>query len=443
MKERTIKIAHDALAASRAPETEVIVSSSNSALTRFAGNTIHQNVAEEDTSVTIRAVDGRRVGVASGNDASKAALKKLAESALDIARAQAEIPDFPGLPGRKSVVEVLAFSKETARLKPTDRAAFAMEIIRPATEAGAGASGTVSNESGVLAVANSRGVSIAARRTEFETTAVIEKAGGAGYGAVLAWDHRHADRSRTGRMALEKCLASVDAEALDAAEYTVVLEPAAVAGLISYMAYMGFGAQSYLEGRSFLSGKLGKKVMHESVSIRDDGLSPEGMPMSFDFEGQPKQRVTLIEKGVAANVVYDSYYGARAGVESTGHALPPGFAGGPLPTNLFMAGGDSSLDEMISTTGRGLLVTRFHYVNIADPANAVLTGLTRDGTFLIENGRVSRPVKNLRFTESMTAAFSAVEALSRERTLVPEMLGGAVVPTVKLSRFRFTGTTEF
>jgi len=443
MNVRTTKIAEQALALSKADQTEVIVWAVDSALTRFANNTIHQNVAEENASVTVRAVVGKRIGAAGGNDVSKTGLKRLVAKAIEIATCQGETEDFPGLPGRASIVEVLGFSRETAALSPDERAAAATAIIKPSAESGANASGTVSNESSVLTVANSLGAAASYRATQFEVSAVIEKGSGAGYAAGISIDHRHVDGKRIGAVALEKCLASQDPIAVEPAEYTVVLEPQAVAGLVGYMAYMGFGAQSYSEGRSFISGRLGEKIMHESVSVWDDGLDSAGMPMPFDFEGQPKTRVSIIESGVARNVVYDSYYGAKAGVQSTGHAMPPGFMGGPLPTNLFMAPGKSSIEEMIASTGRGLLVTRFHYVNIADPAKGVLTGLTRDGTFLIENGRVTRPVRNLRFTESMPRAFSAVEALSRERTLEPEMLGAILAPAAKMARFRFTGTTEF
>jgi len=444
MTERAAGIAAQALDLSKAGQTEVIVSSSESALTRFANNTIHQNVAEENASVTIRAVAGRKVGIASGNDVSKAGLKRLARSALEIARHQSEVPDFPGLPGAKPVAEVGAYSDATARLTPAKRAAMALAVIKPAARKGANASGTVSHDAGSLAVVNSLGVRASFARTEFEVTAVIEKETGAGYAGAISADHRRVNAKAVGSAALAKCLKSQNPRSIEPGEYTVVLEPQAVAGLLSYIAYMGFGAQGYVEGRSFLSGRMGETLMHESVSIWDDGLDPGGLPAPFDYEGQPKSRVNLIEAGVARNVVYDTYYAAKsAGAASTGHALPPGFTGGPLPTNIFMAPGESSLDEMIASTEMGLLVTRFHYINIADPARAVLTGLTRDGTFLVKKGRVRYPVKNLRFTESMLSAFSAVEALSRERSLESEMLGAMLVPAMKVSRFRFTGATEF
>jgi len=443
VNERNEKIAAEVLAASKAAQTEVIVISGASALTRFANNTIHQNVAEEDVSVTVRAVDGKHVGVASGNDFSKPGLRRLAATALDIARQLPEIPDFPGLPGKAAVADALSYSKDTASMSPRARAKAAAQVIRPSASKGANASGTVSSDWAVLTAANSHGASATARRSEYEVTAVIEKGSGAGYAGGLSWDARKIDARRVGAAALAKCLSSAEPQPIEPASYTVILEPQAVAGLLSYIAYMGFGAQSFIEGRSFTSGRTGQKIMHESVSIWDDGLDPEGMPMPFDYEGQPRKRVNLIEKGVARGVVYDTWYGAKGGAASTGHALPPDFPEGPLPTNLFMAAGGSSLEEMIASTEKGILVTRFHYVNIADPSKAVLTGLTRDGTFLVENGRVAHPVRNLRFTESMLSAFSSVEALSRERSLESSMLGGVVAPAAKISSFRFTGATEF
>lgn len=443
MKKANETIARRVLEVSKAGQTEVIVQASAGALTRFANNTIHQNVAEENRSVTVRAVDGRRVGIASGNDLSPAGLKQLASAALEIARAQSEIPDFPGLPSAQAVTKVEAYFAGTAELSPAKRASAAMAIIKPSRRTGASASGTVSNEASHITVANSLGVLESAARTEYEVTTVIEKASGAGYAGGVAANREKVGAAAIGRRALQKCVRSAEPRDIEPGEYSVVLEPAAVAGLLSYMAYMGFGAQNYLDGRSFLCNRLGAKVVHESVSIWDDGLDPAGLPSPFDYEGQPRRRVSIIENGVAKNIVYDTYTAARSNAASTGHALPPNFTVGPLPTNLFMSAGTETLDDMISNTGHGLLVTRFHYINIADPMNAVLTGLTRDGTFLITRGRIRHPVKNLRFTESMLKAFSSVEGLSVERSLESAILGAAYVPAARISGFRFTGTTQF
>lgn len=443
MKDRTERIAGIVLAASRADETEVIVSEGVQSLTRFANNAIHQNVSEENTSVTIRVALGKRVGVAAGNDVSNAGLRRLVKTALDIAKQSIEVAEFPGLPGPKPIAEVQAFCKDTSVLTPTMRARAAAGMIKPALRKGAVASGFVANSQGAMRVANSKGVDALIRRTEYEVSAVIEKDSGAGYAGGISCAKSGVNARAVGRTALCKCIKSMDPKAVEPGEYTVILEPQALAELIAYMGYMGFGAQNFDEGTSFLCGRIDTKVAGDAVSIWDDGLDAEGMPISFDFEGVPKRKVMLIEGGVARGVVYDTLYAAKAGRESTGHALPPGYTGGPLPTNLFMAPGESSREEMIRSTERGLLVTRFHYINIADQPHAVLTGMTRDGTFLIEKGKVRRPIKNLRFTESMLKAFSNVQAISRDRSVEPSMLGGIVVPTVKIADFLFTGATAF
>jgi PmbA protein len=443
MTESLRKLAAGVIAASKADQTEVVVSGGGSALTRFAGNTIHQNVAEENVSVTIRAIVGKRIGVASSNDVSPRGLKTLARTALDIAKHQPETPDFPGLPEAKPAAQVKAYSDAISSVTPAKRATAAVSIIKPAARKGATASGTISAEYGELAIANSLGVDAAYMSSAFEASAVIEKGSGAGYAGAISWEPSRVDVKRVGKVALTKCLKSADPQPIEAGEYTVVLEPQAVAELVAYMAYMGFGAQDFIDGTSFLTNRIGQKIMSDSVSIWDDGLDEAGMPAPFDYEGVPKQRVSFIEGGVAKGVVYDTYFAAKAGKVSTGHALPAGYGEGPLPTNIVMAAGTSSIEEMIASTEHGLLVTRFHYVNIADPANAVLTGLTRDGTFLITRGKVTRPVKNLRFTENMIKAFASVEALSKERSLEPAMLGAMVVPAAKIASFRFSGTTEF
>ena len=353
MSTRTEQAAAQVLAASKAPETEVIVTESRSALTRFAGNTIHQNVAEENLSALVRVVWQKRIGVASGNDMSPSGLRRLARQALDIAKHQPAVPDFPGLASKEPIAQVEGFSGEVTSITPAKRASAAAKIIGPAARKGATASGVVSQETGLITVANSRGAGGTFRNSAFEASAVIEKGSGAGYAGAISWVPSRVDVARVGKVALKKAIASDDARSLAPDNYTVILEPQAVADLIAFMGYMGFGAQDFLEGTSFLSSRMGQKVMHESVSIWDDGLDPAGMPMPFDYEGVPKRRVSLIENGMARGVVYDTHYAAKAGARSTGHALPPTYGGGPLPTNLFMAPGTSSLDEMVASTERG------------------------------------------------------------------------------------------
>ena len=192
-----------------------------------------------------------------------------------------------------------------------------------------------------------------------------------------------------------------------------------------------------------MAGKFGKRIVGKNISIWDDGFDSRGLPMPFDFEGVPKQRVDIIQSGVAKEVVYDSHTANREGKHSTGHALPAPNTFGPIPLNLFMAPGDSSKEEMLSSTSHGLWVTRFHYVNVVHPLKAVLTGMTRDGTFWIENGEIAYPVKNLRFTQGILEALSRVEQISKRLTLQKTWFGGTVAPALKIESFNFTGATEF
>jgi predicted Zn-dependent protease len=230
---------------------------------------------------------------------------------------------------------------------------------------------------------------------------------------------------------------------LKAGEYTVILEDHAVATLLTYLSYLGFGALPMQEKRSFMAGQLGKKITGSNVSIWDDGLDASGLPVPFDFEGMPKRRVNLITNGVAEAVVYDTYTASREGKESTGHALPAPNTYGPLPGNLFMQSGEHSKAEMLASVDRGLWVTRFHYVNPVHPLKTVLTGMTRDGTFLIEDGAIAGGVKNLRFTQNVLEAFARVRMISLDSRLGRSFFGGIRVPSVLIDGFAFTGVTEF
>jgi predicted Zn-dependent protease len=230
------------------------------------------------------------------------------------------------------------------------------------------------------------------------------------------------------------------AAALEPGEYEVILEEYAVAGLLEYLSYIGFSGLAHEEGRSFMD--LGKQLMSESVGIWDDGHDPSGLPIPIDFEGVVRQRVDLIERGVAKAVVHDAATGSRAGTGSTGHALPAPNLIGPMASSLFMAPGSTPRDELIGGVERGVWVTRFHYINPVHPKKAILTGMTKDGTFLIEDGRLTRPILNLRFTQAIPEAFSDVRAASRETKLVPgEFFGAARAPALHLGAFNFTGAT--
>lgn len=441
------------LTRSTADQTEVVILAGESYLTRFANSTIHQNVAEANTEVRIRVVvrdpglEGARVGVATTNDLEDEALASTLENALEIARLQRANPDFRSLPEPGGPLpEVDAFSDVTAGCTPEERARGVGDICLMARDVNLAASGALTTAALEVGVINSLGIRAYQPATFADINTVVMSDTSAGYASNLALDFDQLDFEALGREAVDKCLQSQNPQVLEPGEYTVILEPYAVQDLLQMMAFTGFGALAYQEGRSFMVGKLGEQIVDGRVSIWDDGLSKDGIPWSFDFEGVAKQRVDLIENGVARGVVYDSYRaGKEEGKQSTGHALPAPNGMGPFPLNLFFGPGDATLDEMIATTERGIYVTRFHYTRPVEPKKVVITGMTRDGTFLIENGEIAHPVKNLRFTQGYLDALNEVEMIGREARLLPGMASMARtrVPALKLGRFRFTGATEF
>jgi PmbA protein len=445
-QKRIHKITDDILARSTADQTEVVILAGDEALTRFANSTIHQNVAETDAEVRIRTVLGTRVGVAATNDLADEALQQTLETALAIARLQPENPDFKSLPGPQPIAEVAAFSEATAACQPEQRAKGAGVICMMARDAGVIASGALTTTVVEVAVANSLGTFAYYATTYADVNTVVMSDTSAGYASALALDFDALDFEALGREALEKCLHSQNPRSVEPGEYGVILEPYAVQDFIQMMSYTGLNAVALQEGRSFLAGRIGQQIVDPRISIWDDALDPAGLPWPFDFEGVPKQRVDFIDKGVARGVVYDSYRaGKEEGKSSTGHALPAPNSMGPFPLNVFIAPGDATLEEMIAGTERGLYITRFHYTRPAEPRKVVVTGMTRDGTFLVENGEIAYPVKNLRFTQSYVEALNHVEMVGREPRLLSG-LGGLArdsVPALKLGTFTFTGVTEF
>jgi predicted Zn-dependent protease len=443
---RIKKITNAILARSSADQTEVVILAGDDALTRFANSTIHQNVAVTDTEVRIRVVLGNRVGVATTNNLDEEALVRTLDNAMAIARLLPENPDFKSLPDPQTLPRITAFSQATAGFTPEDRAKRVGIICMKARSDGLVASGALSTSTLEIGVESSLGTSAYFPTTYANINTVIMSDTSAGYAADLALDINDLDFEAIGAEAVNKCLRSKDPRPLDPGAYTVILEPYAVQDVIQMMSYTGFSALAMQEGRSFMAGKIDQQIVDPSISIWDDGQDPTGIPIPFDFEGVPKHRVELIEKGVARGVVYDSYHaGKEEGKTSTGHALPAPNSFGPLPINLFFAPGSSSLEDMIKSTKRGVYVTRFHYTRPVEPTKVVITGMTRDGTFLIENGEIACPVKNLRFTQSYLESLSTVDMIGKESRLLTGLASIArdSVPALKLGAFTFTGATEF
>jgi PmbA protein len=423
-------------------EAEVLVMAEDSALTRFANSEIHQNVAESNITVNVRFVVGRRVGVASTGRTDAEGLRGVADKAGAIARHAAEQEDWAGLPEPRPIAEVpAAFSAATAAATPELRAEAVRAVIAQADEHGVVAYGSFATGVDTTAVANSKGIRAAAARTGSQLLTVsMGPDGGTGYAEAAAVDASTIDAAALGREAATKARASANPVAIEPGDYPVVLEEVAVVDILDMLGYLGFSALAVEEGRSFY--EPGRRVGSELVTIWDDGADPAGLPMAFDYEGVGKQRVSLVERGVCRDVVYDAGTGARAGVASTGHGLPAPNPYGPFPINMLMAPGDTPRASLIEGLERGLLVTRFHYTNPVHPKLAIVTGMTRDGTFLVEGGRIVGPVRNLRYTQSYLEALAGVEAIGAERRTLRGFLGGAVASALRIASWTFTGATE-
>ncbi|MEW6723636.1 MAG: metallopeptidase TldD-related protein [Bacillota bacterium] len=444
-RERVLELLERALSASPGDQTEVVFIGHNQNLTRFAENQIHQNVAEKNARLSVRVVVGKKVGVAGTNSLDEEAVRSAVARATEIARWQRDNPRFVSLPAPVPIAgQSEAFYQSTADCSPEERAGMVGMLINRCRREGLRGAGALATGTAELAVANSLGVRAYTAGTTASFSTVVMSEDSSGYADFSSSDIGRFDPEAATERAVAKCLNSRSPVAVEPGEYTVILEEPAVADVLFFLGYLGFGAQALQEGRSFLSGQMGQRVFGENISIWDDGNDPAGMPIPFDFEGIPKQRVILVEQGVAKGVVYDSLTANQeSGRSSTGHALPAPNIFGPIPINLFMAPGNSSLEEMVAGSERGILVTRFHYTNPVHPVKAILTGMTRDGTFLIEDGRITKGLKNLRFTESMLKALNNVEALTAQRKFQGGYFGGSLVPAIKVSKFTFTGATQF
>ena len=426
-----------------ATQAEALVTAEQSALTRFANSEIHQNVAETNAQLNLRFVIGQRVGVASTGRLDPDGLRAVAEAAGRIARNVEENDEFVSLPTPEGTIPDLpaAYAAGTAGATPELRAEGARAVISAADEAGVIAYGSFATSSESIAVANSLGIRSAGARTTSQLIVVaMGPDGGSGYAEAAAVDATTIDAAALGREASAKARATANSVTVEPGDYPVVLEAYAVVDILDMLGYLGFSALAVQEGRSF--AEPGRRVGSELVDIWDDGADPLGLPMAFDFEGVAKRRVSLIEAGVCRDVVYDSQTAARDGVRSTGHGLPAPNPYGPFPLNMIFGPGATSRDELIGGLERGLLVTRFHYTNPVHPKLAIVTGMTRDGTFLVEGGRVVGPVKNLRYTQSYLDALAGVEAVGSERRSLRGFLGGAVAPALRIASWTFTGATE-
>ncbi|HAF94520.1 MAG: hypothetical protein A2X34_04175 [Elusimicrobia bacterium GWC2_51_8] len=440
---RPEKICERIFALAKGVQTETLIERASGALTRFADNEISQNVHNGSSTVSIRFVDNGRTSRVTLNQFDQAALERAVKTGLETLKRQKKDKNLPPLAGPRPLERGSnIFSRETAELSPLYRAQKIKNLVRICKKAGQTAYGTLENGLTSYTVANTRGV-FASHLESYVIYDITVKAGsGFGWAQTQAADVEKIDFEAVNRTARLKAAMSKNPRDIKPGLYPVILEPAAAADLLSYLCAYSFGGRFYNEGSSFTSGNLGKKLLSAGLSIEDNALYGPAAGMPFDFEGQPRRRVVLVEKGVLKAVVHDRKTAAAAGTASTGHALPQPDNFTPFPLNLSVRPGGNSVEEMIKNSEKAILVTQFHYTNLLKPLNMEITGMTRNGTFLIENGKISKPLKNMRFTQSMTKAFNETEAVGRDAVLC-QVWGKINCPAFKLKAFNFSSATEF
>ncbi len=441
-EEKLKQIAEKVLQFSKAQETEVLLSVADNSLTRFANNQIHQNMAWKNVGIGVRVVIDKKIGVASTNALDEKSFKWVIDRAMELAKFQKPDPDFVSLPGPHKIPKV---KNETYVAAQDELAEGVHTVIQKAKKNNVIASGAYSNETSELVVANSRGVWAYHAGSSCNLSAIVLGKTSSGFAADVGRTVKEVNEKKVAKTAVDKTLESENPKDVAPGVYEVILEPQAVSEMMSFFQWYGPNARIYHEQASPLSGKMGKKVFGKNITIIDDPFHPKIFPMPFDYEGQPKKKLTIIDKGILRNIAYDSYYANKFDTENTGHALPAPNTLGPIPLHLYIEKGDKTREEMIKSVKRGLLVTRLWYVRVLNPKALNVTGMTRDATFLIENGKIIKPVKNLRFNQSIPDALNNVLGVENKLTRLASFEGELVnlMPTLHIGKWNFTSGTLF
>jgi predicted Zn-dependent protease len=447
---------------SAADEVEVLFSGGKFALTRFANNTIHQNVAEENHVVSVRTVFGGRTARAFTNKFDDESLRQVVKSSESLARVQHPDPDLLPMPdarsaggaGDASAPSQSRYFERTAAITPELRAEGVAKIVRVADTHSLTTAGVFSSGESFEGIFNSRGLSRWNTQTSAEISITMLAADSSGWQKANFPDVANLDPLMLAEIAAKKAVDSAHPREVPAGKYTVILEPAAVLDIVGFM-FWDYSGMAILDQRSFLSGRIGTKLFGDNITIWDDVAHPLQSGSPFDGEGVHRQRLALVENGIVRRVVYarataermkHSEYATSVGpIEATGHGFSLPNEMGEMPLNIVFAPDNNpqTVEQMIASTERGILVTRLWYIREVEPFEKMLTGMTRDGTFLIENGRVQGGVRNFRFNESLIHMLSNVEAMSLPLRASGEESFDMVVPAMKVKDFNFTEVTKF
>lgn len=437
-EEQAKAICTKVIAMSKADECVVQLTGSTDGNVRFALNNISTSGVVSDTSLQVQVAYGRRAGIATINQFDDASLERVVRRAEELARLAPDNPEFMPAIEKQAYPKTPTYSAATAAITPEYRAKVAAASIAPCTAAKLTAAGFETDSHGFSAIANSKGNWGYQQTTNLEYTCTVRTDDGRGSGWVgfSADDPQALAVDQEIRTAIRKASASADAKAIEPGKYTVILEPVAAAGLIGFM-FQFFGAREADEGRSFLTkkgggNKLGAQVFGPQVNIYADPADPVGACVPWDDDGRTRTRMDIVKNGKIVALDYTRFWAQKQGVKAPGS-----------PGNLIMAGGTKSTAELVRTTERGILVSRSWYIRLVDPQTVLLTGLTRDGTFYIENGEIKYPIKNMRFNESPAIMLNNVDELGRTVRVPPDEVPVTImVPPMRLKDFTFTSLSD-
>jgi predicted Zn-dependent protease len=430
-KEEARQIMEKTLSFSKADTCEINMNGSDSGNIRYARNTVSTAGQNSDQTLVVSSSFGKKSGTATIDEFDDASLQKVVARAEELAQLSPENPEFMEPLGPQTYDESISFNEATANISPEYRANVAGSSIDPAATQDVTAAGFFNDSSGFSAMLNSSGLFAYNKFTNMDFTVTMRSNDGTGSGWVSRDfnDVGKFDAAEASKIAIDKALMSREAKAIEPGKYTVILEPAASEDLLGNM-FRSFDARRADEGRSFMSKeggtKLGQKIVDERVNIWSDPLHPEVPTSTWNGGGQPLKKMGWIENGVVKNLAYSRYWAAQKGVEPV-----------PFPSNFIMEGGNASLEDLIKDTKKGILVTRLWYIRSVDPQTLLYTGLTRDGTFYIENGKIKHPVKNFRFNESPIIMLNNLETLGTQ-----VRMNGNLIPYMKVRDFTFTSLSD-
>ncbi|MCC9138688.1 TldD/PmbA family protein [Pontibacter silvestris] len=431
-KEASQVILNKALQLSKADECEVTLSGSIEGNIRSAGNSVSTAGEKDKTTLSVSATFGKKTGFTTTNEFNDTALERVMSRAEELAKLSPENPEYMPLLGPQTYQEAITFNPTTAAVSSADRAEAVAKSISITKAANLEAAGFLNNTTSFVAIQNSKGLFAYYKETDVSFSVTVRNQEGTGSGHISQsfHDFSRLDTAAQTKIAAHKAVSSAGAQAIEPGKYTVILEPLAASGLLRFL-MNGFDARNADEGRSFMSKKggstrLGEQLFHEKVTIYSDPLHPELPSPTWNNEGLPLDKNIWVKNGVVQSLSYSRYWADKKGVKPK-----------PAATAIIMEGGEGSVEDLIKETEKGVLVTRFWYTRMVDPQTLTLTGLTRDGTFYIENGRIKFPIKNFRFNESPIIMLNNLEMLGK-----PVRSGNMIIPPMKIRDFTFTSLSD-